>query len=596
MAIRRTIEDVFDIQKGVEVYASEFFRQPFDELTQARNEQERANQGKRGKWMVCATCGENIRIRGGKSPEEILEPGKGFHFAHLHSSADCPIKTTSKYTRQDINRMRYRGIAEGEPHIELKARLYQGLNLNAINKGQVSELQLEKIIRSLDENEWRKPDINLLFNNCRLAVELQLSTTWLDVIVGRQEFYRLEGIFILWVFNEFDYKDSSRKLAFSDIIYTNNYNAFIFDEEARAATLREKDLVLKCYYQHHYADKGQVYSKWENKLITLDQLTFDAGTLKVYYRDIALEKRIAKDSVKQYKAQQLKEKEEERDERNRMRGVRQRHESDHAKLQKEIKETDKEIEKLEKRLKETLESEEKSQIELLQAKATADNIASKLDGYWSRLPEPVEILKADLRQRRKQSDTELKALEGQFEKLNNKDEYYRKGRVKRVNEKEYHVLDRNNQWDFITKNADRLFAYKTDHEKNLFASAPELQPLNTHKAQQMRHTSQLEFVIDYSEEFKANTIDLNKVKEAIAIIKAKQADFDGKISRVLTKSLKNFYEESIIKYNNETEIMESELASKRLNRHQLVIKADELFSEIINLDYLDYYDDEDRYN
>lgn len=596
MEIRRTIEEVFDIQKGVKVLASDFFRQPFDVLTQARNEQERANQAKRQKWMVCYTCGENIRIRGGKSPEEILKPGKGFHFAHLHNSKDCPIKTTSKYSRQDINRMQYRGIAEGEPHIELKAKLYQGLNLNAMHKGQVSELQLEKVIRSLEENEWRKPDINLVFNNRRLAVELQLSTTWLDVIVGRQEFYRLEGIFILWVFNEFDYKDSSRKLAFSDIIYTNNYNAFIFDEEARAATLQQKDLVLKCYYQHHFANKAQVLNKWESQLITLDQLTFDTNTLKVYYRDIASEKRLAEAAVKVYKAQLLKEEQEARSERNKLRGVRDRHKTDHLTLQKEIQETGKEIEKLEKRLNETTQNGESSERDLLQAKATADDIAGRLESYWRTLPQPVEILKSDLVKRRKQSNTELKELEERFAKISAKDNYYRKGRVKRVNDIEYHVLDRAKDWEFITKNADRLYLYKTDHEKNLFASAPELQQLNNHKIQQMRHTALVEFVIDYSEDFKANTAEFNQLKEKIDRIKAQQADFDGKVGSVLARNLKSYYQDSIIKYNQEAKLIKAQLASNQLEKQQMDKKADELFDEIINLDYLDYYDNEDHNN
>src|SRR4051812_35800299 len=114
MEIRRTIEEVFDIQRGIELSASDFFRRAFDVVTQDRNEQERANQNKRSKWLVCSICGENIRILGGKSQSEIMKPGKNFHFAHLHNSKDCPIKTTSKYSREDVNRMRYRGISEGE--------------------------------------------------------------------------------------------------------------------------------------------------------------------------------------------------------------------------------------------------------------------------------------------------------------------------------------------------------------------------------------------------------------------------------------------------------------------------------------------------
>jgi competence CoiA-like predicted nuclease len=596
MEIRRTIEEVFDIQKGVEVYAKDFFRQPFDVLTQARHEQERANQEKRAKWLVCSTCGENIRILGGKSAAEILKPGKNFHFAHLHNSKDCPIKTTSKYSREDINRMRYRGIAEGEPHIELKAKLYQGLNLNVLHKGQVSELQLERVVRSLDENEWRKPDINLIFNNRRLAVELQLSTTWLDVIVGRQEFYRQEGIFILWVFNEFDYKDSTRKLAFSDIIYTNNYNAFIFDEDARAATLAKKDLVLKCYFQHHYAVEGQIRSKWESQLVTLEQLTFDASTLKVYYRDIALEKHLAAGQVNAYKAQQANEKQERRNERSRLRVVRAGYEAEHKVLQKSVEETGKEIEKLDKRLKDTLQYLDSCQRELPQVVEMAKDISGRLDSYWRTLPQPVEALKEELLKQKRRSNSEIKDMEDRLTKIAAKDNYYHKSRVKRVNGIEYHVLDRSRDWDFISKNAARLYAYKTDQEKNLFATATELQPLNNHKIQQMRHTVQLEFVIDFSQEIAANTMEFNRLTEALDKAKIQRAAFDEELPQKLQLALTNHYTERINKYNKEAGLIRDELENKRLNKEEVDKNADHLFGKIINLDYLDYYDNDEDYD
>jgi competence CoiA-like predicted nuclease len=595
MDIRRTIEDVYDLENGKEVSASVFFKRSFDKLIQDRELQELANKGKRDRWLVCATCGENIRILGGKREEDWNKPGKNFHFAHLHNSKDCPIKTDSKYSREDINRMRYRGIAEGKPHIELKEKLYQGLNRNSIHKGQVSELQLERVIRSLDEAEWRKPDINLLFNGRRLAVELQLSTTWLDVIVGRQAFYRQEGIFILWIFNEFDYKDSTRKLAYSDIIYTNNYNAYVFDEEARTATLREKDLVLKCYYQHHYAEDDRALNRWEHRLVKLEDLTFDPHTMKVFYRDIAAEKHEAAESVRKYKAKKQKEIDDRRGERNRLRRVRSGYQSDHKEKRAELTATEKDIEKLERQLGEQQRKLNSVQTDLFNILVTAQEISSRLDGYWYSLPPKTSELKNKLKEKQKQLETSIKHLEERHQKLSSKDDYYRKGRVKRLNGKEYHVLDRANSWEYITNNPDKVLAYPNDQANNLFAS-PELQVLNSHKIMQMRHNLNVEFVIDLSGEFAENTVALNAAEAQLTLYRNESDEMRSTLPGLFEKALREEYTHSINAFEKEAAAVKVQLEAKRTERDNLKKEADDIFYEIVELDYLDDYDEEDRYH
>lgn len=590
---RRTIEEAFDIQRGIEVAADDFFRQPFDVLTQARSEQERANQQKRGKWLVCSTCGEDLRILGGKSAVDYRKPGKNFHFAHLHNSKDCPIKTTSKYSRDAINRMRYRGIAEGQPHMELKAKLYQGLNMNAIYKGQVTNLQLEKVIRSLDEAEWRKPDINLKFRELRLAVELQLSTTWLDVIVGRQEFYRQEGIFILWVFNAFDYKDDSRKLAFSDIIYTNNYNSFIFDEEALEASFDQKDLVLKCYFQHHYAVNDQVKTKWEYQLVTLDQLIFNEKTFKVYYRDIETEKAAAVFAVKQYLQQQQKEIADRSRERNRLRTVRAGISDEHLAQQKIVRDLEADFLLIKKDLERNFQERDNHNRELLKLSSYVKDIAERLDTYWRGLPEPIEELADMLAKRSRQLNDAVKSVTERRSKCEALNNYYRKGRVKHVNGIEYHVLDRIKEWDYISKNASRLYAYRTDQEKNLFAT-PDIQALNSHKVMQMRYATQVEFLIDYAEEMAANSLAGIALNKEWADFTAKRESFNSYLPQVLESCLRNHYNAQISRLHVAAEHLQHLLNELEIAKVQQQSLADELFGKFIELDYLDYYDDEDH--
>ena len=114
----------------------------------------------------------------------------------------------------------------------------------------------------------------------RIAIELQLSTTWLDVITKRQQFYKEQGIYIFWVFHVFDTNDDVRKLTYNDVIYTNNQNAYVFDKEALERSQKENDLVLRCYYKVYFKDELKLEERWDSAFIKLSDLTFAEEKIK----------------------------------------------------------------------------------------------------------------------------------------------------------------------------------------------------------------------------------------------------------------------------------------------------------------------------
>ena len=94
---------------------------------------------------------------------------------------------------------------------------------------------------------WRKPDVIAKYNNLNIVFELQLSTTFISVVVQRDIFYRLNDYFIIWVFNFDDnqkYVDLTNLMC-KDIYYANKRNVFIFDAEAQQASEEREELVLK---------------------------------------------------------------------------------------------------------------------------------------------------------------------------------------------------------------------------------------------------------------------------------------------------------------------------------------------------------------
>ncbi|MCK4956088.1 MAG: hypothetical protein KAS49_00530 [Candidatus Cloacimonetes bacterium] len=284
MKSKRTIEEVMNYETGNYISADEFFNKPIDELTIYRSELQKAIAGIREPLFVCIYCKQKVRIRGGKSfsnrrKADIL------HFAHLKDSEECPIKTDNNLSKFEVNRIKYNGEKESKLHKDLKHKIGISLKLNRSIDNRFCNIKIEKIIKSQKLNRWRKPDISTKFGNKQIAIELQLSTTWLDVITNRQHFYKEQGIFLLWVFNRFDTNDDSRRLAFDDVVFTNNSNAFIFDDELFEKSQNSNKLLLRCYYKIYFIVDNEIVEHWNNEIIQISDLTFEHNNYSIYFHN-----------------------------------------------------------------------------------------------------------------------------------------------------------------------------------------------------------------------------------------------------------------------------------------------------------------------
>jgi competence CoiA-like predicted nuclease len=176
--------------------------------------------------------------------------------------------------------MKYNGAKESRKHKELKDYIYHCL----IYDSRFSSVRKEKTINSTGiQKEWKRPDVSSIFcGDKKLVFEIQLSTTYLNVIVERESFYRDESIFILWVFNQFDIRRFTEK----DIYYANKCNAFVIDKKTKAKSKQQGELIFRCYYKSPYISDGEIQYKWNQRLVTFDDLCFDSETFKVYYFDL----------------------------------------------------------------------------------------------------------------------------------------------------------------------------------------------------------------------------------------------------------------------------------------------------------------------
>lgn len=275
----RTLESILDLHTGKFINAEIFFSKPIDEIFEFRYQLDKEFQ-ENNKRHVCIVCKQYIKLRG------FPESKKIFHFAHLRDSEDCPIKTENKFTREEILRIKFNGAKESKLHILLKNQIAKSLNLNkALDKG-ITEVHIEKVYKDKKITaQWKKPDITAKYKIKDLVFELQLSTTFLSVIVERELFYKKNKTFVLWIFNKFEHDSEKRKFTQSDVFYNNNHNAYEYTREEYRSSQVARDLILKCHFEEPFIEGGKIEIKLTEKLISLNDLNFDEDNFSVFYFD-----------------------------------------------------------------------------------------------------------------------------------------------------------------------------------------------------------------------------------------------------------------------------------------------------------------------
>ena len=230
--------------------------------------------------FCCAFCDSALQIYG--------DVRRRFHFEHLHqnmgdkSYEDCIYYSAYQLEPDEIKRMKYHGAPESPLHKRLK-------NLVDEKLSRLGMVIVEKIIRHpKNKHRWRRPDLRWETDEYKVAIEVQVTTTSLNTIIGRANFYSELDMFILWIVDQLD--DSFTTY---DIFADSHHNLFVLDEEAERRSQGEQ-LWLKCYHYDYYIDSTTNTPKPKSQLVfdwvTPDMLTFDRKIVdgkrcnSVYYK------------------------------------------------------------------------------------------------------------------------------------------------------------------------------------------------------------------------------------------------------------------------------------------------------------------------
>lgn len=118
---------------------------------------------------------------------------------------------------------------------------------------------------------------------CGIAFEVQLSSTYVNVMRERRAFYLKEGGLLFWVLPRI--REEERRQFQDDVLYPNNCNIFAIDDETVALTAGNGELTLRCGYLEPIRDGWELKERWRESLVRFSELTLDVPSQRVFYFD-----------------------------------------------------------------------------------------------------------------------------------------------------------------------------------------------------------------------------------------------------------------------------------------------------------------------
>lgn len=209
----------------------------------------------------CRLCEGGIFIR--------AQADRGDHiplYAHYpEASRNCPWYEGNNLREDDARAAQYQGHQESALHRRLCSTIEQLVKADP----RCSHSAVNTYLRSEIHKRGRWPDVFADLSGLgRFALEVQLSKPFAPEVAARHVHYDDEGIALVWIFNTLE---EPMPQGFHDVVAMQRGNAFVFDDEAEAASIERGTLVLKCFIENGH-------DGWsEPSLVSLDDLQTGAG-------------------------------------------------------------------------------------------------------------------------------------------------------------------------------------------------------------------------------------------------------------------------------------------------------------------------------
>ena len=211
---------------------------------------------------VCDLCGHPVYAP--------LTPGTRQPFWRHYKGApqNCPWHTGKPSSIDQVSAQQFQGMQESPLHRQLKEEI--GAILVADKRTAVGSVCIDRY--QVSEDGRRRPDVFAVYDGQPTVFEIQLSTTQLPIILGRETFYQRNGARLVWITWNFESKPLSQiQAAFKDIFYLHNQTLLSVDPDSISTSRARRTLHLRAF---SFGDEG-----WTEKLVPLHDLEWTAAQL-----------------------------------------------------------------------------------------------------------------------------------------------------------------------------------------------------------------------------------------------------------------------------------------------------------------------------
>jgi hypothetical protein len=212
--------------------------------------------------FVCDHCG--FPVYAPREPKTRLP----FWRHHKGAPRSCPWWTGEPGSTDEVSASQFRGAQESPLHRRIKHLVAELVDADPLTEAG-SVIVDEYVVCG---ESRRRPDVRAIYDGKPIAIEIQLATTQIPIILAREDFYRREGRHLIWLTWNFVPVDRAHLLtAFEDIFYSHNKNLFSLDDGIVAESRARGSFLVRAFWEHG--------SGWNSKIAALPDLEWSASGL-----------------------------------------------------------------------------------------------------------------------------------------------------------------------------------------------------------------------------------------------------------------------------------------------------------------------------
>lgn len=259
--LQRTLKRAVRLQDMTVISSDDLLRIDADGYQEIRRAATRArNDGEPA--FVCDHCG--FAVYAPREPKTRLP----FWRHHKGAPRSCPWWTGEPGSTDEVSASQFQGAQESPLHLRVKHLVAELLAADSLT--EPGSVVVDEYVVCGESR--RRPDVRAVHDGKPIAIEIQLATTQIPIIVAREDFYQREGRHLIWLTWNFVPVERAHLLtAFEDIFYSHNKNLFSLDDEVVSESRERGAFLVRAFWEHG--------DGWNSKITTLPDLEWPPSGL-----------------------------------------------------------------------------------------------------------------------------------------------------------------------------------------------------------------------------------------------------------------------------------------------------------------------------